>query len=801
MDSQASPSEKEWPKEGSGQPPELLEDSLSTSIGCTMADASLSPTLISGSAPEAGDGEAMVDSCMHNITRLAESSCSSDNALCRDEAVSKVLGNVLSSSSCIDAQSDIESEAVFNIACDSRRSSRDFCKSSSKQSNFSAQDFDIASNSDTSDFAYGVIAQGIVGALVQKPPISGTASDASKQDSSVGKQPALNASPQKDLSAAKKDIKNKARQDLLGGLRSGKLEGALSNKSMSEKASKLETVESMVASDSNFEPGRTMPEPCAEVPPKSEIEDLHVTIAEPEPEEVEEKGTSSAALSPTKPNTSPPTKPGPRDWRTFNGNQIRLCHDKVKTHSRRTIAHVPTMQLIPDEPPDEHELGYPDLKLHEVVPCGRFWRFCPCLGDAPVGNNAHGFSIAPPLPDGLIINEDTGDISGKATTDTPQQTYEVRCFLGKKIIFESESVEKEEARCLFRFATLSPPTNLRYPRVQRILEIPPPPIAEGGEFRQVLDGILPAVQSKKQLEPSFRRSFRRFRPDVKFRPTFKAEPLVEGGTVSCFKISPAPPRGVELDKKTGEVCVIPEGLQGVHINETFTISAINAVGMVTCAVHLDVAHGSWDLVHVEFSSGEVNGTGFKDESDGFSKRKSVYTSGKLRHTLEPQRLGTCHGQCWGAEIDWIRTAEKAVAILDRFGQTMPSLDDEQSSVWKGMGASALLKCLGLEETKTTLKNLMHAIGIANNGGSSVLTVSESQAATGGSLGVSLIDVGPEKEPLVCLHLGSSLSMHKRGAPHKISKLSVQLDATLGQDQSSSDSTFASQMPAWRSRFA
>lgn len=735
--------------------------------------------------------------------------------------------------------------SVCDVALDSRCTSRDPSTSPpldgySGVRNGGASAGSFHSNG-SSDFAIHCIAGDIVGSLVPPDSVSPSTYEVQKSSEDGSRSPPASKA-----------------EDKVGSIVN--TEGKLAN--------------------SFVEPGRTVPEPCAEAPPKSERNSpLQATMAEPEPQPLVttlwepgrepslspegarrmSKGESSLSpegtrrmskdrlgiepppinreprdlssitpgdirsaheqIQPTQPTQTKPTDRASKELRrsitrVVQPEDVRVTHQEIIGKSERTSALVSTYDLWQEIDANIHGLQYPDVIKNPVLPCGVTFFSAPNLHDAKLARNAaHGFTVEPRLPEGLSLNGDTGMISGTPRQNCELQSYEVRAFLGPS----SRWMEKdlEEVACTLRFSTLSPPINLKYPRASRILDARhPPPIAEES------DGVLPAVRSARRPGPASARSLRKWTPrlseppNVKCKPRFKVQPTVEGGTVASFKVSPALPPGVYLDKKTGEIRITVEELEGHHVKSTFSVSAINAVGMVTCGVHLDVAHGSWDLVQVEFSSTDVYLT---DESDKLENAKPRSTrSSQVWHpahgqVLEPSRIGAAHGQVWGAEIDWIATAHKAVGILDRFGQTLPNLEStEEGSTCKSMVASSLLKGLGLEETKGVLKNLLHAIGIAN--AAKAPPESETPPVKGceeaeearwrprrglrGTNLVTLIEVGPDHEPMVCLHTNCFPGIYKKGSPHRIAKLAIP-----SAGQTSKDAPFLPLIPTnWRSKY-
>jgi hypothetical protein len=162
----------------------------------------------------------------------------------------------------------------------------------------------------------------------------------------------------------------------------------------------------------------------------------------------------------------------------------------------------------------------------------------------PLTGEFNKFTLDKPLPAGLTLDENTGQISGTPTAETPTTEYSVMCMGSGKPV-----------ECKLSLTVLPKPVA--------------PPVIE----------YVPPQQSYKQGKDI-----------AKWSPK-----LVSGEPATEYSILPALPAGINFDKATGDITGKAEALSDLS---PYTVTAKNAGGANHCKIALEVLpdHATNDLV-------------------------------------------------------------------------------------------------------------------------------------------------------------------------------------------------------------
>ncbi|MGF6792797.1 Kelch repeat-containing protein [Paraburkholderia sp. 35.1] len=157
------------------------------------------------------------------------------------------------------------------------------------------------------------------------------------------------------------------------------------------------------------------------------------------------------------------------------------------------------------------------------------------------GGEITQYSVSPALPAGLVLDPQTGIISGTPVTVTPSAVYTVT---------GSNSVDSVQAQVTIEVqAQIAPPAGLTY--------MDPVPVYTIG------------------------------------RPIEDNDPLYSGGEITGFSVSPTLPAGLSIDAQTGQISGTPTTTQA---QTTFVVTGSNSAGSVTAQVAITVATsviGEW----------------------------------------------------------------------------------------------------------------------------------------------------------------------------------------------------------------
>lgn len=335
------------------------------------------------------------------------------------------------------------------------------------------------------------------------------------------------------------------------------------------------------------------------------------------------------------------------------------------------------------------------------------------------------FSVSPPLPSGLKLDEEKGTIAGVSPAETGPTEYELKVLLG----MNAHNSQAATSFCTFRLQTVAAPAGLSYAAIEKVFN---GPATEDDRL-----GSLPPVRPMTSFAGSRKLQSLRSPPAIKFQ----ASPTVDHGSVLHYEIEPQLPRGMSLDQTTGVISGLPEHRFPSAKGQTYEVFGYNEVGMTGCKVHLEVLGGHWNLVNVKLHTVGAPEVPMLPMSDSFSatpslpdryseggspmspntpgeRRGSFYLSGEEEMAQDPS--GPALAAAWtgracpgmAAEVDWGAAMDKVAIILQKFGNEM--LIREPGGVAgmklvKGMMASALVPHLGLQDDPHHTRRLVRLV--------------------------------------------------------------------------------------------
>lgn len=441
-------------------------------------------------------------------------------------------------------------------------------------------------------------------------------------------------------------------------------------------------------------------------------------------EKLPEKERSPAYLTPLGmelPADAPPTPGYGIDPRSFRGGD-----------TSRSIK--PTLECT---------VTYPELP--KVLRVNQWYSFAPHVStkaapkvEASSVLSSLRFGVTPALPAGLKLCERTGLIQGTMREEFKKESYEVKVHVGG-----NRHGKPCEAACRLEIQAALPPAGLSYPRVEKVVEI--------SDFEW--NRTLPPVPPASQRVPLSARESRGAAPPALVGgasahlvraliqvPTFQAAPRVKEGTVDFYEITPALPRGMQLDRNTGVISGIPEHRFPAVFRHTFEVFAHNGAGLSACKVWIEVLGGKWNIAHVTLQSlgdagmaplgimplsarTESRGTATTSapSNDLSSAESEDATGGGGPQAPSPAKVGAPAAAPWlaracpvlpTAEFDWGSVVDKVAIVLEKFGKFV-RLDEPGGvagiKMVRGMAAAALVPLIGLTDDAHTVRRLLRAI--------------------------------------------------------------------------------------------
>lgn len=265
------------------------------------------------------------------------------------------------------------------------------------------------------------------------------------------------------------------------------------------------------------------------------------------------------------------------------------------------------------------DLSYPEMEPGTTYAAGRALNFYPTVA-GPVNE----YSVTPALPDGLVLDPETGIISGSLTDPSPETEY---------VVTAKNEVDSTEAKLRFGVKVLKP-KNVKYPSADDTYTVGEQVGPAGGsglvpEYEGSVDcfDVEPALPSGLVLdritgiisgapevaaaqtdyvitatnkggkaEPDCILSFKVLPPKPTFLeyPTLgnllvkdeqsEHDPEIDAGRFK-FDVKPALPDGVKLDVNTGKIIAAPTARTE---ETTFTITATNEAGAVSTEITFEV---------------------------------------------------------------------------------------------------------------------------------------------------------------------------------------------------------------------
>jgi len=310
-------------------------------------------------------------------------------------------------------------------------------------------------------------------------------------------------------------------------------------------------------------------------------------------------------------------------------------------------------------------LEYPNF--HRCLPTGK-----PCLYEPKIlcepgwmeRYPIHGrlrFSVMPPLPRGLVIEERTGAVRGTPEEEVSHRTYTVTMSfcetMAGDVVQASFGISSPQtsgankiyvqAECYIEFATASPPLGLFYPCVEQVIgqsiftkegdqpqlrhrphdtrnkarsELPPLPshrdsgiriIGKRGSMLSVKSGIpgggatmssssspVPDASPGGALPGGSQPSVVTVSTTPRPSQSIRVAPILHTGSAVHFQVEPQLPRGLDLESLSGEISGAPEVSGPGNFASTHTVLAENEIGVASCRVSIEVTHGYWGLSYI-----------------------------------------------------------------------------------------------------------------------------------------------------------------------------------------------------------
>lgn len=340
---------------------------------------------------------------------------------------------------------------------------------------------------------------------------------------------------------------------------------------------------------------------------------------------------------------------------------------------------------------------------------------CSHLPKLSAGLQIKEFSVWPQLPVGLELDPDTGELRGCPDEEVEEEAYTVTALLEGDI--------GEKVTCVIQFSVeeIQPPYGLSYPSVQRIVDSiradEMGPATGNPMLPKLKEPTLQRMKTKASateelapIQPATPSTPRTGQKRLFRRPPshFRVFPELEIGAATHFEVDPPLPLGMTLDAQTGEIRGAPALNERKACATNHTIVAENAEGMALCGICIEVCTGAWDLTVLHMRT-----TWSKNQSDIEEKMRTTTVQKGRRATQMRKHLEPIAKPRDVGRVDWKRQLDRSVSILEQFAHLVPiQIFDGKSTgsmIVKGMGASSLLKCLGVKEDPHTLRSLIDAV--------------------------------------------------------------------------------------------